>query len=118
MNVKELFAKIGEGNFPLTAFRGEDCIGVAFNDMDSVFDITLVPVRDEDMKPGDIRLDDHNQDTINLIIHCVNNFMPLLEALEEMLEGVELCTPDAPDPLPHSIIGRARAVIAAAKEVK
>ncbi len=53
-----------------------------------------------------------------LIVHCVNNFIPLLEALEEMLEGVELCTPDAPDPLPHSIIGRARAVIAAAKEVK
>lgn len=53
-----------------------------------------------------------------LIVHCVNNFMPLLEALEEMLEGVELCTPDAPDPLPHSIIGRARATIAAAKEVK
>ena len=40
----------------------------------------------------------------------------LLEALEECLDAIDLCTPDAPEPLPNSIIGKARAAIAKARE--
>ena len=80
MNVKELFAKIGEGNFPLAAFKCEDCQGVAFagGDGDVLFDVPLIPVADEDMTPGDIRLDDHNADCIALIVHCVNKFAEVI----------------------------------------
>ena len=38
----------------------------------------------------------------------------LLDALREMLKAVELVTPDAPEPLPESVIGKARATIAKA----
>lgn len=39
----------------------------------------------------------------------------LYEALAECLEGIELCTPDAPEPMPDSIIGKARAALAKAR---
>ena len=39
----------------------------------------------------------------------------LLEALKETLEAIELVTPDAPEPLPESVIGKARAAIAKAE---
>lgn len=39
----------------------------------------------------------------------------MLEALRDILEAVELCTPDAPEPVAESVIAHARAAIAKAE---
>jgi len=39
----------------------------------------------------------------------------LLAALKETLEAIEIVTPDAPEPLPDSVIAKARAAVAKAE---
>lgn len=79
------------------------------------FSRTIIIIADENQnKIADVRYQSNEQEMIEnarLIIAAPD----LLESLEEMIEGVDICTPDAPEPLPNSIIGKARAAVRKAK---
>ena len=91
MKLKELKARIGEGNFPWAAFKADDCQGVALGDGngDTLFDVALIPIEDGDLEPGDIKFDDFNADCIAYLVHCVNNFALVTDALREALTQLD-----------------------------
>lgn len=117
MKLKELKARIGEGNFPWAAFKAGDCQGVALDDGNggTLFDVALIPI-DGDLEPGDIKLDDFNADCIAYLVHCVNNFALVVEALRSLRQAV-LDENAASTPLGEEA-ERAMAVLVVAQAVK
>ena len=116
--LKELIAKFGEGNLPLEATAGPETQGICCaGGGDIILETEWVPVTGP-LLPGQMTVDEWNAAGIDLIIHCVNNFAQVVEALEKL---VDYNTPKASVPAypapPGTALHFARATLAAAQTI-